>query len=110
MVERKTWIVEYVEEATREIRPLNKKEWRSLCAVVDKLKELGPDLVPPHTKSLKGQTNLFELRPRGGGSPVRPIYMRVNDGYKILAVACVKDQFDTAVSSARERAVRYLGS
>lgn len=50
------------------------QEVKAILNVIDKLRQLGPQLVPPHAKSLKGQTDLFELRPRQGSSPCRPIY------------------------------------
>ncbi len=55
-------------------------------------------------KGLKGEPNLMELRPRQRGSAARLIFARVENGYKILAVACNKDEFQAAVRHARERA------
>lgn len=39
---------------------------KAVFNVVQKLKDLGPDLPSPHMKSLKGEANLFELRPKQG--------------------------------------------
>jgi hypothetical protein len=60
--------------------------------VVDKLRRLGPQLVPRHMKPLQG-VDLLELRPRQGRSPTRPLYRRFDDVYVILAVA-VKDDVE----------------
>lgn len=49
---------------------------KAVFNVVQKLKDLGPDLPSPHMKSLKGEANLFELRPKQGACEARPIYAR----------------------------------
>ncbi|MGN6586743.1 MAG: hypothetical protein ACTHKT_04620 [Solirubrobacterales bacterium] len=40
---------------------------KAVFNIVQKLRDLGPDLPSPHMKSLKGEPNLFELRPKQGG-------------------------------------------
>ncbi|QEC48193.1 hypothetical protein FSW04_11880 [Baekduia soli] len=71
---------------------------------VDKLRQLGPKLVAPHVKSLKGEADLFELRPRQGSSMCRPIFVQQADRYLVVAVAVdhAKDM-DRAVADARAR-------
>ncbi len=102
------WLVEYVAEAVQDFQAIEaRKERIGVLTVVDKLVALGPSLQPPHVKSLKGEANLMELRPRQGQSPVRPVFARVGDGYKILAIAAAKSQFDDAVAAARARAAKY---
>jgi hypothetical protein len=102
------WLVEYLAEAVQDFHAIEaRKERVGVLNVVDKLVALGPSLQPPHMKSLKGEPNLMELRPRQGQSPVRPLYARIDDGYKVLAVATSKDRFDAAVASARSRAAKY---
>lgn len=59
-------------------------------------------------KSLQGETDLFELRPKQGRSPVRSIYVRVDNQFVILAIATNKDVFDRAVRDARTRKSRHL--
>jgi hypothetical protein len=54
-------------------------------------------------KSLQGKTDLFELRPKQGASPVRPIYARIDGRFVILAVVPNKDGFDRASADARLR-------
>jgi hypothetical protein len=71
--------------------------------VVQKLKDLGPDLPPPHMKSLKGEANLFELRPKQGACEVRPIYARLEGRFVVLAVAAKKKNFERAVADAKQR-------
>ncbi len=61
-------------------------------------------------KSLKGEPDLWELRPRAGSSPVRPIYSRLPyEQFVILAFAVEggKADFDKAVARARARLARY---
>jgi hypothetical protein len=86
-----------------------KEERKALFNVVEKLRQLGPRLVPPHVKSLKDEPGLFELRPKQGASAARPIFRQTADGYAILAVAVKADKADfaAAVSAARARYSRY---
>lgn len=55
---------------------------------MDKLRQLGEQLAPPHMKPLKGQQagGLRELRPRQGRSDWRALYVRRSWGYVILAI------------------------
>lgn len=81
----------------------SKGDRKALFNVVHKLKELGPDLPSPHMKSLKGEGDLFELRPKQGACAARPIYTRVGSRFVILAIAPHKKGFDRAVLDARSR-------
>ena len=76
---------------------------KAVFNVVQKLKDLGPDLPPPHMKSLKGEADLFELRPKQGTCEARPIYARFGDRFIVLAVAAKKKDFDRAVVAASDR-------
>jgi hypothetical protein len=99
-------LVTYDAGAVRDFEALKSREERKATfTAVDKLAALGPKLLPPHAKSLKGEPGLYELRPRAGRSPVRPIYRRTGDDYVILAVAIAADKadFDAAVAKARAR-------
>jgi len=55
-----------------------KEDRAAIFNVVDKLRHLGEDLVPPHMKPLKGPAaaSLRELRPRQGRSDWRLIFTR----------------------------------
>jgi hypothetical protein len=53
----------------------SKEEKKALFNVIDKLRQLGERLVPPHMKPLKGGSGLRELRPRQGRTHVRAIYV-----------------------------------
>lgn len=87
----------------------NKKERKAVFNVVEKLRSLGPKLIPPHMKSLQNEPGLMELRPRQGSSPARPVYRQTSAGYAILAVAVKADKadFDKAVSRARGRFAQH---
>jgi hypothetical protein len=54
-------------------------------------------------KSLKGERDLFELRPKGGAAAVRPIYARIGSTFVILAVSPDKKHLDRAIRDARSR-------
>lgn len=72
------FIVVFDADAVRDLESLKgRQERNAVYAVIDKLRMLGPDLAPPHVKSLKGEAGLLELRPRRGSSPVRPICRRI---------------------------------
>lgn len=86
----------------------SKEERKAILNVVDKLRQLGPQLMPPHAKSLKGEPGLYELRPRQGSAAARPIFMRAGDDYIVLAIS--KDHENdmaSAVADATARAARY---
>ena len=104
------FLVVYDADAVRELESLKgQRERNAVYAVIEKLRMLGPDLKPPHVKSLKGEAGLLELRPRQGGSLVRPIYRRIGNIYVILAFSVKPDKvdFNAAVAAARKRSPRY---
>lgn len=84
-----------------------KDDRKGLFNAVDKLRLLGTQLAPPHVKLLKGEVDLYELRPRQGRSAVRALYQRFGDRFVILAIA-KKADFDRKVRLATERARQYL--
>jgi hypothetical protein len=51
-----------------------------------KLEALGPDLPYPRSSAIAGTPGLRELRPRGGNSPVRPLYARRGAALVIAAI------------------------
>ena len=64
------FVVVFDADAVRDLEPLKgKQERNAVYAVIDKLRTLGPDLKPPHVKTLKGEAGLLELRPRQGARP-----------------------------------------
>ncbi|HVY77350.1 MAG TPA: type II toxin-antitoxin system RelE/ParE family toxin [Solirubrobacterales bacterium] len=100
----KSWLIDFDADAVLDFEEVkSKSERKAVFNVVHKLKELGPDLPTPHMKSLKGETDLFELRPKQGASAVRPIYARAGSRFVILAIAPSKRGFDRAVAEARLR-------
>ena len=104
----KSWVVDFDADAVIDFEDVKSRgERKAVFNVVDKLKALGPDLPTPHTKSLKGETDLFELRPRQGNSPVRPVYARFGSRFVVLAVAAKKSGFNRAVADAKARLPRH---
>ena len=57
-------------------------------------------------KSLKGEADLFELRPKQEACEARPIYARLGDRFVVLAIAAKKKNFDRAVADAARRLER----
>ena len=111
MTSPSTCLVVYDADAVLELEVVKgKSDRKAVFTAVDKLRMLGPKLVPPHMKPLKGEGGLMELRPRQGKSAVRAIYRRTSEtDYVILAFAVKADKadFDQAVVAARERSSRY---
>ncbi len=103
----KNWIVDFDSEAVIDFEDVKSRgDRKAIFNVVQKLKDLGPDLPSPHMKSLKGEANLFELRPKQGAYEARPLYARFGDRFVILGVAAKKKDFDRAVMAARDRLKR----
>jgi len=97
--------VDFTEGAVRDFDGVKGKEERkAIFNAIDKLRQLGPKLIPPHIKSLKGEAGLFELRPRQGSSKARPIVVRNGDQYLVLSIAVDHDtDLDDAVQDAKDR-------
>jgi hypothetical protein len=87
-----------------------KEERRAMLNAVDKLRELGDRLAPPHMKPLQGGAagGLCELRPRQGRSDWRVLYRRFGQTYVVLAFGWHED-FDAVVARAQARAPQYAG-
>jgi hypothetical protein len=104
----RAWIVDFDGEAVIDFEEVKSRgERKAVFNVVQKLNDLGPDLPSPHMKSLKGEANLFELRPKQGACEARPIYARFGGRFVVLAVAAKKKDFDRAVRAANERLKRH---
>jgi hypothetical protein len=100
----RTWVVDFDNEAVIDFEDVKSRgDRKAVFNVVQKLKDLGPDLPSPHMKSLRGEADLFELRPKQGSCEARPIYARIGRGFLVLAVAAKKKDFEGAVVAARER-------
>ncbi len=80
---------------------------KAVFNVVQKLKDVGPSLPSPHMKSLRGEADLFELRPKRGACEIRPIYARLGEAFVVLAIAAKKKDFGRAVIAANHRLGRY---
>jgi hypothetical protein len=58
-------------------------------------------------KSLKGEADLFELRPKQGACEARPIYARIGQRLVVLAIAAKKKDLKRAVAAATDRLDRH---
>jgi len=104
----RSWPVEFDSDAVMDFEDVKSRgDRKAVFNVVQKLKDLGPDLPSPHMKSLKGEADFFELRPRQGACEVRPIYARLGGRFVVLAIAAKKKDFDRAVADAKRRFGRY---
>lgn len=83
-----------------------KEERKAILNAVDKLRQVGDRLAPPHVKSLRGAPDLYELRPRQGRSDWRPVYARFGEVFVVLAIDR-HDNFDALIARARARAGQY---
>lgn len=91
----KAWSVAFDSDAVIDFEDVKSRgDRKAVFNVVQKLKDVGPDLPSPHMKSLKGEADLFELRPRQGACEARPIYARVGQRFVVLAVAAKKKDFN----------------
>lgn len=109
-----TWLVEYHQLAVVEYAVLkDRKQRKGVLTVAEFLRQLGPKITEPHSKPVKGTSGLYELRPSGGKALVRPLYIRVNNTFKILAIApeaqVDPSGFNSAVEKARGRAKDSYG-
>lgn len=104
----KTWVVDFNCDAVIDFEDVKARgDRKAVFNVVQKLKDVGPDLPSPHMKSLKGEADLFELRPKQGACEVRPIYAKLGQRFMILAVAAKKKGFERAVVAASDRLSRH---
>lgn len=63
----RAWLVEFEVDAVVDFEDVKSRgDRKAVFNAVQKLKDLGPDLPSPHMKSLKGEADLFELRPKQG--------------------------------------------
>lgn len=98
------WLVEFDSDAVIDFEDVKSRgDRKAVFNVVQKLKDLGPALPSPHMKSLKGEADLFELRPKQGACEARPVYVRLGDRFVVLAIAAKKKNFDRAVADATRR-------
>lgn len=104
----KSWVVDFDSGAVIDFEDVKSRgDRKAVFNVVQKLQDLGPDLPSPHMKSLKGEADLFELRPKQGACEARPLYARLGGRFVVLAVAAKKKDFDRAVAEATQRLSRH---
>ena len=83
------WQVSYLAAAELELEGLPPAEQVAIRHAVEKLQLLGIRLPAPHCKPVQGVIGAWwELRPRRGNSPWRPLYIRTSrEEFVIGAVA-----------------------
>jgi hypothetical protein len=99
------WIVLHLGEALEElggVRSSDAAEYQAIRTVADKLKNLGPRLVRPHSGNVQGYPDLRELRPRAGNSPWRVIYRRFGN-LMIIGGVAHKSSFEADAQRAARR-------
>lgn len=107
-MQSKMWVVDFDSDAVIDFEDVKSRgDRKAVFNVVQKLKDVGPDLPSPHMKSLKGKADLFELRPKQGACEARPIYARLGQRFVVLAVAAKKKDFERAVVAASDRLKRH---
>jgi hypothetical protein len=101
------WLVDFDRNAVIDMEEVRSRgDRRAVFSAIDKLESLGPRLSSPYMKSLKGEADLFELRPKQGDCAARPIYAREGRRFVVLAVAPSKPSFDRSLDLARQRLSR----
>lgn len=111
----KTYLVEYHVDAVAEYGALrDRQQKKGVLTVASFLQQLGPKITEPHAKPVKGTAKLFELRPGGGKTLVRPLYFRYDETtFKILAIAPEAQTdgrgFEAAIERAKTRAKSDYG-
>jgi hypothetical protein len=106
-----TYLVTWDADAVIDFERLTGRDLRKQAfSVVEKLRALGPRLVTPHMKPLKGEPGLLELRPSQGKTHVRLIYSRSGESEFVILSVCTepdKADWDQAVKNAHARKARY---
>lgn len=94
-------------EAEAELHRLPPNQRVAMLHAFEKLEAVGEHLSHPHSSAVKGAESLRELRPRGGRSPWRAFYRRIED---VMVVAGIgpeaevdKRGFSRAVKKATDR-------
>lgn len=103
----RVWAVYFDADAVRDLEEVKSKGDRvAIFHAIEKLRYLGPALPSPYMKSLKGERDLFELRPKSGAAAMRPIYARMGSSFVVLAIAPDKKRLGRAIGDARSRLAR----
>ena len=107
------WEVSYLEAAADELDSVPPLDQVAIQHAVEKLEVSGVRLPAPHCAPVKGvDGSWWELRPRRGNCPWRPIYTRVSaDEFKIAAIASDGEtnprEFMRSCRDAAERLARW---
>lgn len=106
-----SFLVIWDSDAIVDLESLTGRDLRKAAfTAVEKLRALGPRLVPPHMKPLAGESGLLEPRPRQGKTHVRLIYRRYGENEFVILSVCTKPDkadWELAIQNAHARKGRY---
>jgi hypothetical protein len=103
----RAWIVDFDSDAVIDFEDVKSRRSQGglqRCAEAERSRA-GPAVAA--YESLKGEADLFELRPKQGACEARPIYARFGSRFVVLAVAATKKDFDRAIVEASDRLRRH---
>jgi phage-related protein len=100
--------VELLEEAVAFLRSLPVKMQAKIQRTIALLKEFGYLLPEPHSKKIKGQKDLYELRIKLGSDICRLFYFYWKDKIYIITSGYSKKSRKTDINQI-ERAIRLMG-
>ena len=90
-------------EAQAELEQMDEADQQAVAQVVAKVEATTDGLKWKSSKALSNPQGLFELRPKGGLSPWRPLYMRMGRNVFLILTLARKEGFDHGVARAMAR-------
>jgi hypothetical protein len=107
-------IVVYHPEAVDDFQGIKDKQARKkVLTIVSILRQAGTSITEPHVKKVQGEAKLYELRPGGGKTLLRPLYAQIDAYLVILAIGPKAEVnasgFAAAVKRAKRRAKEEFG-
>lgn len=108
-------IVVYHPGAVEDFQGVKEKQARKkVLTIASILAQTGARITEPHAKKVQGENKLYELRPGGGKTLLRPLYAQIDGYLVILAIGpeAVADPsgFKAAVDRAKRRAKDSFGA
>jgi hypothetical protein len=107
-------IVVYHPAAVEDFQGIKDKQARKkVLTIVAILAKAGTSITEPHAKKVQGEAKLYELRPGGGKTLLRPLYAQIDAYLVILAIGpeaqADPSGFAAAVKRAKRRAKDNFG-